>query len=144
MQKLTLKQANDIIEHALAKSHELKTKPLGVVVIDDGGNIISAQRDDGASMFRIDVGRGKAWAAVAIGMSSRAVGAKAKGNPNFFVSLASTGGGKFVPQTGAVLIRDAQGNILGAAGSSGGSADEDEPCCIHGVTKTGFRADDPE
>ena len=144
MSKLTLKQANTIIEYALAKSHELKILPLGVAVIDDGGNVISAQRDDGASMFRIDVGRGKAWCAVAIGMSSRAVGEKAKNNPAFWISLASTGQGKFIPQTGAVLIRDKEGNILGAVGSSGAAADEDEACCIHGVLKAGFHTDDPQ
>jgi uncharacterized protein GlcG (DUF336 family) len=139
MPKLTLEQANTIIRHAFARSHELKTKPLGVVVVDDGGNTISAQRDDGASMFRIDVGLGKAWAAVAIGFSSREVGKRAKANPTFFVSLAATGQGKFIPQTGAVLITDADGNILGAAGASGAAADEDEGCCIYGIEKAGFK-----
>ena len=128
MPKLTLEQANTIIRHAFSRSHELKTKPLGVVVVDDGG-----------SMFRIDVGLGKAWAAVAIGFSSREVGKRAKANPTFFVSLAATGQGKFIPQTGAVLITDGEGNILGAAGASGASADEDEGCCIHGIEKAGFK-----
>ena len=71
--------------------------------------MVCRQRDDGASMFRIDVGAGKARAAVAIGMSSREVHEKAINNPTFFVSLASTGHGKFIPQTGAVLIKDAEG-----------------------------------
>ena len=35
MAKLTLKQANTIIEKAFAKAAEMKVKPLGVVVIDD-------------------------------------------------------------------------------------------------------------
>jgi uncharacterized protein GlcG (DUF336 family) len=90
-------------------------------------------------MFRIDVGLGKAWAAVAIGFSSREVGKRAKANPTFFVSLAATGQGKFIPQTGAVLITDADGNILGAAGASGAAADEDEGCCIYGIEKAGFK-----
>ena len=141
MAKLTLAQANTIIAHAIAYSHEQKTPPLGIVVIDDSGNTLSAQRDDGASMFRIDIGQGKAWAAIAIGMSSRAVHEKAINNPTFFVSLAATGQGKFVPQTGAVLIKDAKGNILGACGSSGAHADEDEASCIAGVQRAGFRAE---
>ena len=50
MSKLTLKQANTIIEKALAKAREMKIKPLGVVVLDDAGNIKSAQREDGATI----------------------------------------------------------------------------------------------
>ncbi len=43
-----------IIEHALAKAREMKIKPLGVVVLDESGHLKAAQREDGASMFRID------------------------------------------------------------------------------------------
>jgi uncharacterized protein GlcG (DUF336 family) len=139
MAKLTLEQANTIIAHAVAHCREQKWLPMGVAVLDDSGNMISGQRDDGASMFRIDVGAGKAWAAVAIGMSSREVHEKAINNPTFFVSLASTAQGKFIPQTGAVLIKDAEGNVLGACGSSGAHADQDEAACIYGVEKAGFK-----
>lgn len=141
MSRLTLKQANIIIEKAFAKAREMNIKPLGVVVLDDSGNIRSAQREDGASMFRIDVARGKAWASVAMGASSRALGKRAKDNPNFFVTLAATAGGKFLPQTGAALIKNAQGEILGAAGASGGTGEEDEACCVHGIEQAGLTAD---
>ena len=141
MSKLSLKQANTIVEKALAKGREMKIKPLGVVVLDDAGNIKSAQREDGASMFRIDIAKGKAWASVAMGASSKALFKRAKDNPNFFITLAATAGGKFLPQTGAALIKDAQGNILGAAGASGGTGDEDEACCAFGIEKAGLKAD---
>ena len=62
-------------------------------------------------------------------------------NPNFFVTLAATAKGKFLPQTGAVLIKNAQGEILGAAGASGGTGEEDEACCAYGVDKAGLKAD---
>ena len=141
MAKLTLKQANTIIEQAIAKAHEMKIKPLTVVVLDDSGNIVAVQRDDNASMFRFDVALGKAWGAVAMSCSSRALGKRAKDNPNFFLTLAATAKGKFLPQTGAVVIKNAQGEILGAAGASGGTGDEDEACCAHGVEKAGLTAD---
>ena len=63
----------------------------------------------------------------------------AKGNPNFFVALAATGQGKFLPQTGAVLIKDAQGNVLGAAGASGGTGEEDEAACMFGIEAAGLK-----
>src|SRR5690349_24421897 len=107
MSKLTLKQANTVIEKALERARQMKIKPLAVVVLDDSGNVKAAQREDGASMFRFDVAQGKAWAAVAMGASSKALAKRAKDNPNFFITLAATAQGKFLPQTGGVLIRDA-------------------------------------
>lgn len=141
MSQLTLQQANTIIEKAFAKARETKVKPLAVVVLDASGNIVSAQREDGASMFRMDVARGKAWASVAMGASSRALAKRAKDNPNFFVTLAATAQGKFLPQTGAVLIRNAAGEILGAAGASGGTGEEDEACCGYGIEQAGLKPD---
>src|SRR5258706_15562945 len=137
---LTLVQANAIVAAAFAKAREMKIKPLAVVVLDESGHVKSAQREDGASMFRIDIATGKAWAAVGMGASSRTLLGRAKENPQFFGALAATAQGKFLPQTGAVLIKDASGNILGAAGASGGTGDEDEAACIAGVKAAGLRA----
>jgi uncharacterized protein GlcG (DUF336 family) len=141
---LTLKQANTIVESALARAREMNIQPIAVVVLDSSGHVVSAQREDGATMFRFDVALGKAWAAVAMGASSRALSNRAKGNPNFFVTLAATAQGRFLPQPGAALIRDADGTILGAAGASGGTGDEDEACCVHGIEAAGLRADASE
>jgi uncharacterized protein GlcG (DUF336 family) len=141
MATLSLAQANKIIAKALEKAREMKIKPVSVVVLDSGGHVKAMQREDGASMFRFDVATGKAWAAVAMGASSRALAARAKDNPNFFVTLAATAHGKFLPQTGGVLIRDSSGGILGAAGASGGTGDEDEAVCAFGIEQAGFVAD---
>jgi len=141
MATLTLAQANKIIAKALEKAREMKIKPVSVVVLDDGGHLKAMQREDGASMFRFDVATGKAWAAVAMGASSRALAGRAKDNPNFFVTLAATAHGKFLPQTGGVLIRDSSGTIVGSAGASGGTGDEDEAVCAYGIEQAGFTAD---
>ncbi len=138
--RLQLTTANAIIEAALAASANAGYRPMGVVVLDDSGYLVAAQRQDGASMFRLDVATGKAWAAVGMGASSRLLAERAAANPNFFVSLASTANGRFLPQTGAVLIKDDAGRILGAAGASGGTGDEDEAICIAGVEAVGLLA----
>ena len=138
MTALTLAQANQIIAAALAHSSAVGYKPMGIVVLDDAGNLKAFAREDGASMFRFDVAQGKAWGAVGMGASSRVLGQRAKENPNFFVSLAATAGGKFLPQTGAVLIKDAAGTVLGAVGASGGTGDEDEAICMAGVAAAGL------
>ena len=138
MSTLSLAQANQIINAAIAHSNTLGYKPMAVVVLDASGHLKAVQREDGASMFRVDVATGKAWGAVGMGASSRVLGQRAKDNPNFFLSLASTAQGKFLPQTGAVLIKDASGVILGAAGASGGTGDEDEAICMHGIAAAGL------
>lgn len=138
MSKLTLVQANRIVEGALAKAREMKIKPLAVAVLDDAGHVKSLQREDGASMFRNDVAIGKAWASVGMGAASRVLLQRAKENPQFFGALAATAQGKFLPQTGAVLIKDPEGNVLGAAGASGGTGEEDEAVCIAGILAAGL------
>jgi uncharacterized protein GlcG (DUF336 family) len=110
-------------------------------VLDEAGNLKAFAREDGASMFRFDVARAKAWGAVGMGVSSRVLGERAKSNPNFFVSLSATSDGKFLPQTGGVLIRDADGNVLGAAGASGAAGTEDEAAVAHGIRAAGLFTD---
>lgn len=113
---------------------------MAIVVLDASGHTKSAQRQDGASMFRIDIATGKAWASIAMGAASRVLTQRAKDLPAFFGALASTGNGKFIPQTGAVLIKDAAGQVIGAAGASGGTGDEDEAICIAGIESAGLQA----
>lgn len=135
---LSLLQANSIIAAALNHSAQQGYKPMTVVVLDEAGHLKAAQRQDGASMFRLDVATGKAWGAVGMGASSRVLAQRAKDNPNFFITLASTANGKFLPQTGAVLIHNARGDLLGAVGASGGTGDEDEAICMAGIQATGL------
>ena len=139
MTQLTLAQANKIIDAALELSKTSGYKPMAVVVLDEAGHVKATQREDGASMFRIDIATGKAWGAVGMGISSRGLSERAKENPNFFLSLAATSGGKFLPQPGAVLIKNADGTVLGAVGASGGTGDEDEAICAHGVMAAGLK-----
>jgi len=138
MPSLTLQQAQTIIEAALKKSKDSGYQPMGIAVLDAAGNLKAFASEDGASMFRFDVARAKAWGAVGMGVASRKLAERAKDNPNFFVALAATADGKFLPQTGAVVIRDAAGGLLGAVGASGGTGDEDEAICIAGVQAAGL------
>jgi len=135
---LTLEKANEIVSAALRAARDMEIPPVTVVVLDDAGHLKAMQREDGASMFRFDVARGKAWGAIGMGAASRVLAERAQENPNFFVALAATGNGQFLPQPGAVLIRDDNGDILGAAGASGGTGDEDEAICARGVSDAGL------
>jgi uncharacterized protein GlcG (DUF336 family) len=137
---ITLEQANRIIAAALQRAREAGYQPMAVVVIDASGHTRSAPREDGASMFRIDIATGKAWASIAMGAASRVLTQRAKDLPAFFAALGSTGQGKFIPQTGAVLVKDAEGRVIGAVGASGGTGDEDEAICVAGVQGAGLQS----
>ena len=139
-QTLTLAQAQSIIQGALAHSKSQQFKPMAIAVLDEAGHLKAFAREDGASMCRFEVAQAKAWGAVGMGVSSRVLAQRAKDNPNFFVSLAATASGKFLPQTGAVLIHSASGQLLGAVGASGGTGDEDELICIAGIESAGLRS----
>lgn len=135
---LTLDQANRIIAAALARHAQGGFKPMAVVVLDDAGHVKAVQRQDGASMLRVDIATGKAWAAVGMGAASRVLTQRAKDLPAFFNAIAASAQGKFIPQTGAVLIKDAAGQVLGAVGASGGTGDEDELICAAGIESVGL------
>jgi uncharacterized protein GlcG (DUF336 family) len=139
METLTLAHAQTIINAALARARAENFKPMGIAVLDDGGNLKAFAREDGASMFRFEIARGKAWGAVGMGASSRTLAQRAKDNPNFFVTLAASADGRFLPQTGAVLILSPSGRILGAVGASGGTGDEDELICAAGIEAAGLK-----
>lgn len=139
MSQLTFAQSQQIIAAAVAEARASGYKPMGVVVVDAAGQVKAQAREDGASALRLDIANAKASAAVGMGVSSRVLAQRAKDLPTFFTSLATVSSQKFAAQTGAVLILDADGETIGAAGASGGTGDEDEAICIAGIAAAGLR-----
>jgi uncharacterized protein GlcG (DUF336 family) len=133
-----LTQAQTIIASALSEARQKSYLPMGVVVVDTAAQAIAFAREDGASALRLDIAHGKAGAAIGMGTNSRALALRAKDLPAFFSTIASNAQHPFIPQTGAVLITNAQGQIIGAAGASGGTGDEDEEIVIAGIAAAGL------
>ena len=138
MPTLTLAQARPVIDAALASARAHGFKPMAVVVVDAAAQVVASMREDGATALRLDIALGKAAAAVGMGTNSRALAQRAKDLPAFFGAIAATAQQKFIAQTGAVLIVDAAGAVLGAAGASGGTGDEDEQIVIVGIAAAGL------
>ncbi len=138
MNSLSLTQAQAIIAGALALARHKGYKPMGVVVVDAAAQAIAFAREDGASALRLDIAHGKAGAAVGMGVSSRALAVRAKDMPAFFGTIATNAQHPFIPQTGAVLVANAQGETIGAVGASGGTGDEDEEIVIAGIRAAGL------
>ncbi len=138
MPQLTLAKANEIIDAALAHSKASGYAPMGVAVVDSAGQLKAYAREEGATALRFDIALGKAAASIGMSCNSRALAERTKTVPVFFGSIASVSNLPFIPQTGAVLIKDVSGAIIGAVGASGGTGDEDEAICMAGVLAAGF------
>ena len=70
MSSVTLAQASTIVDAALAKARELSLAPMTVVVLDAGGHVVAAEREDGSSIKRFEIGFGKAHGALSLGMGN--------------------------------------------------------------------------
>lgn len=141
MNLLNLQLATTLSNRALAVGREISAAPLTVAVLDTGGHLVCLQREDGASLLRPQIAVAKAWGALALGKGSRLIAADAQQRPAFIGAVNSLAGGNLVPAPGGVLIRNAQGELLGAIGITGDTSDIDEQCAISAVESAGLKAD---
>src|SRR4051794_1605717 len=140
MSALDLETARTIVAAARAHGTEQEFKPLTVVVLDPGGNVLAVEREDGASAKRFEIGFGKAHGALALGMGSRAIMARAEQQAYFVAAVTSAVGGSLVPVPGGVLVRDGDGTLLGAVGVTGDTSDHDEEAAVAGIEAAGLTA----
>ena len=141
MQSLTLAQASTIVDVALKTGRDKSFQPLSVAVLDPGGHLVAFKREDKSGILRFDIAYGKAWGALGMGLGSRTLAERAANTPQFFTMLAAVSQGRMVCNPAGVLIRDADGDIIGAVGISGDTADNDETCAIAGIEAAGLKAD---
>lgn len=138
---ISIDAARAIIRAALAKGHNAQMKPLSVVVLDAGGHPIAFERDDGASPGRFAIAHGKAHGCLMLGLPGSAIQARADTQPYFVGAMNGLFGGQFVPVKGGVLVRGADGVILGAVGITGDSSDNDAIAAIAGIEAAGLVAE---
>jgi uncharacterized protein GlcG (DUF336 family) len=141
MSALTLDQAERIIDAILARGAELDCRPLSVIVVEPGCKVKAFKKEDGASMIRFEMAFGKAYAALAMGRSSRLVKVRAEEKPIFMRYLLSASGDQIFPEGGGMQIRDADGEVIGAVGVTGDTEERDEELAAHGVRAAGLKTD---
>ncbi|MAC07643.1 MAG: glcg protein [SAR116 cluster bacterium] len=137
---ISLSQSRKLIEAALAKGRALDLKPLSVVVLDPRAAMVAMMSEDGVSQMRARIAHGKANAAIALGMGTRALMNRAEQQAYFIQALNGVAGGDMVPVPGGVLIQDQEGTLLGAVGISGDTSDNDEAAAIAGIEAAGLNA----
>jgi len=139
--RLTLDTARRMVDTVLAKSAEMKLKPIAVAVLDDRGSLRAFAAQDGTSLMRGDVARGKAYGALALGIGSRAIFERAKQQAFFIDAVNTLAGGAIIPVPGGVLVRDDDSNVIGAIGISGDTSENDEMCAVAAIAAAGLHAD---
>lgn len=136
---VTLDEATGIAGATLAAGRTRGARPLTVVVLDPGGHMVAALRQDGAGILRREIAEAKAYGALGMGLPTRVLFDMAQANPNFFAAVAAASGGRIVPNPGGVLLRDPTGQIAGAVGVSGDTGDMDELCIMDGIAAAATR-----
>lgn len=140
--ELDLVTAQKIITEALAEARKKKMLPLSVVVFDARGAIKAVATEDGTSLRRYEIAYGKGYGTLIMGLGGRELEKRAQARPYFFTGLTSTAPGMAcVPVAGGVLIKNAEGKLLGSVGISGDTSDNDEAAAVAGINSVGLKPD---
>jgi uncharacterized protein GlcG (DUF336 family) len=141
MTMVKLEQSNRIIEAIFSRGRELGCRPLSVVVVEPGAKVKAFQKEDGSAMMRFEMAYGKAYAALALGRSSSLVRSRTEERPLFMQYVIRASGDQIFPEGGGMLIRDNDGEVIGAVGVTGDTQERDEELAAHGIRAAGFKTD---
>ena len=136
MATMTLAEAEVILAAAKAKVLEMGAK-MSISVVDARGDLITMMRTDGASWRTPAISRAKAVAASCFGRASGELTENALAP--VFRGLMAMEGGHMIPGQGALPVFKG-GEVVGAVGGSGGSAQEDEDASLAGIQAAGLTA----
>ena len=119
---ITLEQAEAVIKAAKAKAKEIKTL-MNIAVVDSGTNLIAFAHMDEAWLGSIDISQKKARTARYFNMPTGEIGKLSQPGGSLYNIEHSNGG--LITFPGGVLIKNGQGQIIGAVGVSGDSVEND-------------------
>ena len=142
MRGISLDEALKLIAGTFEEAARRRLRPLTAVVLDAGGHVKAALKQDGCSMLRFEIAYGKAYAALSLGRSSRLVLAKSREKPIFMENLQALASGPMFLEGGGQLIRDAaSGEVVGAVGVTGDVNEMDDISAVVGIHAAGFKSD---
>jgi uncharacterized protein GlcG (DUF336 family) len=117
---VSLEDARRVIAAAEKKSHEIG-QPMNVAVVDEGGNLVSHIRMDGAWIGSIDISQKKAFTSRAFDISTKDLATHSQSGGQFF-GIHASNNGKIMIVAGGIPIKK-NGKVAGSIGVSGGSGD---------------------
>ncbi len=127
---IKLEDARRIIAAAEKKAKEIG-QPMNIAVADQGGNLISHIRMDGAWLGSIDISIKKAYTSRAFDIATKDLATHSQSGGQFFGIHASNDGKIMIFAGGIPLKKD--GKVVGAIGVSGGSGEQDHAVAEAGV-----------
>ena len=139
---ITLEQANRIIEAIFSQGRKLACRPLSVIVVEPGAKVKAFQKEDDSAMMRFEMAYGKAYAALALGRSSSLVRMRTEERPLFMQYLMRASDDQIFPEGGGMLIRNKDGEVIGAVGVTGDTQERDEELAAHGIRASGLMTDE--
>jgi uncharacterized protein GlcG (DUF336 family) len=140
--ELSLQQANSLITEVLKAARARSMPPIAVAVLDTGAHLKALQREDGVSFLRVQIAQAKAWGALGMATNTGLIADRYNQDDlqkGFINALNTMTGGQVLPLPGGVLMRDSEGEIIGAVGAAGGVSTEDEACVIAAIEAIGFQ-----
>ena len=120
---ISLQQAQTLISQAIEQAKVEFKRPICVTVCDKYGFLITFGRMDGAPIRCIEISQGKAYTAARMGVNTDAFLERLYRDnvpASYFCDVQLTG----LP--GGSVLKDIQGNLIGAAGVSGLKPEEDQ------------------
>lgn len=116
-------EASNILNASIQKAKELNI-PVSIVVVDSGGHLMALARLDSVYGV-IDFAEKKAKTAVMFGVDNDIMGTIVEGANVHGYGMLNSNNGLFTV-AGGVVIKDKEGNIVGALGCSGGTPEQDK------------------
>ena len=129
---MKLADARRMIAAAEKKAAEIG-QPMNIAVADEGGNLVSHVRMDGAWLGSIDISIKKAYTARAFDISTKDLATHSQSGGQFF-GIHASNDGRIMIFAGGIPVK-ADGKVVGAIGVSGGSGEQD-----HAVAEAGVAA----
>jgi uncharacterized protein GlcG (DUF336 family) len=127
---VTLADARKVIAAAEKRAHEMK-RPMNIAVVDEGGNLVSHVRMDGAWIGSIEISMNKAFTARAFDISTKELAANSQPGDQFF-GIHVSNRGRIMIFAGGIPLKTG-GKIVGAIGVSGGSGEQDQAAAEAGA-----------
>ena len=133
-QRLSLETADHMATAAIEEAKARNFKDIAVTVLDAAGRPIVCKRMIDCPSLPQELAHAKASACVSTHASSRALLDKyvPERTPQLLAMtvIGASCNKPLAAVPGGVLLRDASGDVVGAVGVSGASADEDEHCAV--------------
>jgi uncharacterized protein GlcG (DUF336 family) len=127
---ITLAEARAIIDGAIAYASEAKMS-MAVAVVDAAGNVVSADRMDGAALQNIRFAEGKAFAAALYRQTTDELAELYKTRPDRFFGIMNMYPGIYLVGGGLPLA--VEGRLVGGVGVAGLPEGIDEKSALAGI-----------